>query len=417
MRKITIRNLILLQLGLLLYFCLLLPSVFVPIKTVFVISCTGLTLLCLRDEKFNANGALIGLVMVLMGLWGSFYGALKGNPGATAVLTVQVIYPLLYLILALAYRSSDSDKLLKVLLAAGLSVGVLLTLYNMLTVAMPGNPLSTFLSAQYADKAVVDEGDGEYFKFTLPTVTSILFLLPFCIGVFLSQRRYRIWSLVGIVTLLIPTILSGRRGIFVSSIAGVVLTSFLTARKYRQSENKVSLIWLIMGLVGFVLFVALFNVYSVGFEFYMERLSSISDFTSDESNTERRLQFEALMNDILKAPLLGAGAGAAGSYLRSTDMLWAYELSYVAMVFHYGVVGGIIYLAIALILIYNMINMVRTNGRDTVYFPFLMGMISFLFANATNPYLGKFDYIWVILLPMIFMIKNNTNHHFKDTVK
>ena len=145
MRKITIRNLVLLQLGFLLYFCLLLPSIFVPLKTVVVMSCTGLTLLCLRDEKFNASGALVGLIMVLVGLWGSFYGAIKGNPGAVPVLTVQVIYPLLYLILALAYRSSDSEKLLKVLLAASLSVGILLTLYNLLTVSMPGNPLSNFL--------------------------------------------------------------------------------------------------------------------------------------------------------------------------------------------------------------------------------------------------------------------------------
>ena len=417
MRKITIRNLVLLQLGFLLYFCLLLPSIFVPLKTVVVMSCTGLTLLCLRDEKFNASGALVGLIMVLVGLWGSFYGAIKGNPGAVPVLTVQVIYPLLYLILALAYRSSDSEKLLKVLLAASLSVGILLTLYNLLTVSMPGNPLSNFLSTQYADKAVVDEGDGEYFKFTLPTVTSILFLLPFSIGVFLSQQRYRIWSLIGIVTLLIPTILSGRRGIFVSVIAGVVLTLLLTSRKYRQPENKVNLIWLIAGLAGFALFIILFNAYSVGFEFYMTRLSSISDFTGDESNTERRLQFEALMSDIEKAPFFGAGAGAAGSYLRSTDMLWAYELTYVSMVFHYGIVGGLIYLGVALTLIYNMINMVRINGRDTVYFPFLMGMLSFLLANATNPYMGKFDYIWVILLPMIFMIKNNTDHYVKGVGK
>lgn len=417
MRKITIRNLVILQLGFLLYFCLLLPSTFVPIKTVFVMSCTGLTLLCLRNEKFNANGALIGIVMILVGLLGSFYGVVNGNPGAVAVLTVQVIYPLIYLILALAYRSSDSEKLLKLLLVSAVSVGVLLTLYSLLTVIMPGNPLSQFLSARYADKAVVDEGRGEYFKFTLPTVTSILFLLPFCIGVFFSQQRYRVWSLVGIVTLLIPTILSGRRGIFVAVITGVVLTLLLTARKYRQSENKISLVWLISGCAVFVLFIILFSVYSVGFEFYITRLSSISDFIGDASNTERRLQFDTLMSDIMKAPFLGAGAGAAGSYLRSTEMPWAYELSYVAMVFHYGIIGGVIYLGIALTLIYNMIKMVRINGRDTIYFPFLMGMLSFLLANATNPYMGKFDYIWVILLPMIFMIKNNTDHYFKGVVK
>ena len=199
MGKIEIRKLVLVQLGFLLYFCLLLPSILVPLKTIVLISSTGLSLLCLRQEKFNANGVLGGLLIVLVGLWGSFYGVIKGNPGAIPVLPVFVIYPALYLVLGMAYRASDSEKLLKLLLVASVSVGLFLTLYTMLTVSMPGNPLTQFLSTQYADRAVVDEGHGEYFKFTLPTVTSILFLLPFCIGVYFSQKRYRGWALISIV--------------------------------------------------------------------------------------------------------------------------------------------------------------------------------------------------------------------------
>ncbi len=407
MGKIEIRKLVLVQLGFLLYFCLLLPSILVPLKTIVLISSTGLSLLCLRQEKFNANGVLGGLLIVLVGLWGSFYGVIKGNPGAIPVLPVFVIYPALYLVLGMAYRASDSEKLLKLLLVASVSVGLFLTLYTMLTVSMPGNPLTQFLSTQYADRAVVDEGHGEYFKFTLPTVTSILFLLPFCIGVYFSQKRYRGWALISIVSLLIPTILSGRRGIFVSVIAGVLFALLFTSRRYHNPDNQLNWIWLAAGLGGFALFLFLFSIYSVGFEFYLTRLASITDFTGDGSNTERRLQFDALLSDILKAPMLGSGAGAAGSYLRSTDMPWAYELSYVSMVFHYGMLGGLMLLGVALTFVYNIIRMVGLNGRDSLYFPFLMGMVSFLLANATNPYLGKFDYIWVILLPMIFMMKNN----------
>jgi len=32
--------------------------------------------------------------------------------------------------------------------------------------------------------------------------------------------------------------------------------------------------------------------------------------------------------------------------------------------------------------------------------PVLAGTSCFLIANATNPYLAKFDYIWVIFLPV-----------------
>lgn len=32
--------------------------------------------------------------------------------------------------------------------------------------------------------------------------------------------------------------------------------------------------------------------------------------------------------------------------------------------------------------------------------PLLVGLTCFLIANATNPYLLKFDYMWVIFLPL-----------------
>jgi len=38
-----------------------------------------------------------------------------------------------------------------------------------------------------------------------------------------------------------------------------------------------------------------------------------------------------------------------------------------------------------------------------IAFPTLVGMISFLIGNATNPYLGKFDFMWVIFVPVLII--------------
>ena len=35
--------------------------------------------------------------------------------------------------------------------------------------------------------------------------------------------------------------------------------------------------------------------------------------------------------------------------------------------------------------------------------PVLVGMVSFLMGNAADPYLEKFDYMWVIFLPLGFI--------------
>ena len=78
-----------------------------------------------------------------------------------------------------------------------------------------------------------------------------------------------------------------------------------------------------------------------------------------------------------------------------------YELSYVALLFHTGIVGFAIYAA-AVIWIYRMgLRIIRSGDRIGLYMvPALVGTTCFLIANATNPYLEKFDYIWVIFLPV-----------------
>jgi len=83
------------------------------------------------------------------------------------------------------------------------------------------------------------------------------------------------------------------------------------------------------------------------------------------------------------------------------DQPWAYELSYVALLFHTGIVGLTIYAA-AIVWIYRMgLRMIRSGDRIGLYMlPTLVGTTCFLIGNATNPYLEKFDYIWVIFLPV-----------------
>ena len=47
------------------------------------------------------------------------------------------------------------------------------------------------------------------------------------------------------------------------------------------------------------------------------------------------------------------------------------------------------------------LHIIRSGHRLSLYmFPILVGTTCFLIGNATNPYLAKFDYIWVIFLPV-----------------
>ena len=55
------------------------------------------------------------------------------------------------------------------------------------------------------------------------------------------------------------------------------------------------------------------------------------------------------------------------------------------------------------VLIFNMIRLVKFKGVDCFEFYFLAGFLSFMIANATNPYLAKFDYMWVMFIPVAMM--------------
>ena len=87
-------------------------------------------------------------------------------------------------------------------------------------------------------------------------------------------------------------------------------------------------------------------------------------------------------------------------YIRSDVMPWAYELSYLALLYQTGLVGLGIY-ATGIAWIYFMgVKILRSGGMFAEsMLPLLVGMTCFLVANATNPYLAKFDGLWIIFLP------------------
>ncbi len=80
---------------------------------------------------------------------------------------------------------------------------------------------------------------------------------------------------------------------------------------------------------------------------------------------------------------------------------WAYELTYVALLFQTGVIGFFFY-SVGVIWIFVMgLRMAASSHRlADQMLAVLVGLACFLVANATNPYLAKYDLMWVIFLPV-----------------
>jgi O-antigen ligase len=105
---------------------------------------------------------------------------------------------------------------------------------------------------------------------------------------------------------------------------------------------------------------------------------------------------------LLDQPIFGAGLGASvvGS-IRSETMPWSYELSYVALLYQTGIVGFLVYAAAIVWTFWRGIQVIGEGGQPAqIMIPLLVGLCGLLIANGTNPYLGCFDEMWTLFLPL-----------------
>ena len=115
----------------------------------------------------------------------------------------------------------------------------------------------------------------------------------------------------------------------------------------------------------------------------------------------RKAQYISMMDEWSNTPLIGTGLGEVASYIRNADQPWTYELSYVALLYHTGFIGFFIYSAGILWVYIQSYFVLRHDEKLGMYLgPVLIGTTCFLIGNASNPYLEKYDYLWVVFLPI-----------------
>jgi hypothetical protein len=75
-----------------------------------------------------------------------------------------------------------------------------------------------------------------------------------------------------------------------------------------------------------------------------------------------------------------------------------------ALLFHVGRIGTCLYSGGLLWVAYRLAVAARSDALLGAYAkPVLVGLGAFLIGNVTNPYLEKFDSMWVVLLPIALL--------------
>jgi hypothetical protein len=246
-----------------------------------------------------------------------------------------------------------------------------------------------------------------------PGFNSLPFLIPFvlCYSIFRKSfsakfSNNNLLITIALLSILIVTIISGRRAlilVLLSSFVTILFFSyFLPSNKFKYVLKNLTIFILIP--IPFVIFLLIYfqvDLFLV-FQNFIEGFQ-FQDMTNVSAN-RRSIQFDALINGWSEVPIIGAGLGSHVDYVRSWEMPWSYELFYLALLYQVGLLGFIIYTIGIFWIVLESIKIIRLgNDNSFLIICLLCGMFGALIASATNPYLLRFDGLWVVFIPAAFI--------------
>jgi hypothetical protein len=390
---------------------LVVPTVYQPVKGVLLAAVlAGIVWQVIRSGRLRLHPLIacasavyvaVGLVFVLRGVW-------LNAPGALAVSKVYVLWPAVYTVLIAAAASSRVLNALSQLLVLAT---IVICGYSLIYIlwAIGWWPDLLYLPLDQGQDFTVRNGTVE---FNLYSIASLIFLVPYVAAMLIlipkdeaPVSRPTLWVALGLG--LFVSLLSGRRGLQLVVVLGplvAMVLRFLVCEP--RSVNRIRA----GGMAGYGVVViaaaivartalgirvgAAFDWFVAGFRFSSDRIAMM-----------RASQSAELLAGWWRSPWLGWGHGASlATMVRADDMPWAYELSYLALLLHTGAVGVFIY-AVGPAFIFLIGFLIARSGYrlGRPLLAVLVGSAMFLVANATNPYLSKFDYEWIIFLPLAFI--------------
>ena len=352
---------------------------------------------------------LWGYLYMLAGSVSIFYGFLLNNPAPHKYVTVYFVWPILFTCLSLFVDKAFFYRLLscaRYCLLINLLLGITACLYFNINYIQEGTLLGYEASLRPGFPIIaIAEG----------AVTSVMFWYFFFFTLIILQRKVGILDYTILLLGVVFIFMTSRRVLYLNFCLAPLLLFFLLFFIKRGREKTLMLrtyrsrIFLLLICLSLILFlINKLGLYDV---------ADLSDFfynTSDASDEPRKLQAQSLVDGWMENPILGHGAGINASVVRS-NIPGTYELSYLAMLFERGIIGMSLFIIQYILLMYWSIKALNKGKIHSIYTISLIVSVNlFLIANATNPYLGAFDYMWFLFLLLVVVRISNEEKYEKD---
>ena len=223
--------------------------------------------------------------------------------------------------------------------------------------------------------AMTPEG---FFRALWITGTLYVPALLYCV----AQRRF--WGCVLFAAALIATY---TRGLWLGAVIGIAIAQLVSHRMKLFVDGRIAasaLVLLLLGALALPLLPQFADQDGVlGLVGYR-----VSTTFTDSSADERYEQVDPLLYAWQEAPWFGNGFGAQASLLRSEEVSFLYEITALALLMKLGIVGMI---AVSVLLgapwAYSLLRN-RPPSRNAC--ASIAGVVAFLVAATTNPYLTNF---------------------------
>lgn len=242
-----------------------------------------------------------------------------------------------------------------------------------------------------------------YIQITAHCIGSMLFISGYLLHCALF-RRGNFKDYIPLLFAMLVVILSSRRVIqLLILMCPLIFLVTCYILKIKYPTLKIIKIYSAISVAGFLLLLIFNNLGLLDFNEAFNRLFYV---LQDDDNV-RIEQFSSLLDGFMQNFIFGSGAGGRVSVVRSDDLPWLYELTYMQLLFNNGIIGILFIFSFFMYYIFTLLkNKKEINISDINFNAKFTGVLFLLLGAISNPYLGSFDFMMFVGAISLVDLKN-----------
>lgn len=342
-----------------------------------------------------------------------FLSVFNMNQGALNTINIGITEPILYFIIILYVKENNFWYLWKCIRW----LFIITCIYNIVFAMAINNLLPLDTSLFLGIRGNFGGVTFGFIKISPLNSPWLYFLLPcffskFFVGEEKAEASDYIIVVLGLINAVLILSTAFLLGIAITPVICLLL-AYAGKVHYNRKNIKKGLVFLgVLCLCAFVFNYSLVSSIVDGVLTKIQTSFTLEVNDIDSGGNIRLMQAKDLILTWLERPIFGWGASANALHVIRSETEGAYELTYLALLMQKGIIGfSIFWLQIFWIYREGIHIIKKRQPYKNYMMPILVGFTIILLANGTNPYIGSFDRLLILFLPLMILNLNYRSQH------